>query len=1261
MSPATSRWPGPALWAGALLGLVVLMVWARTFRAELLIPLALLMAVVVVAWRAGAAANLPRQARRALLAGLALAGLAGVLAAVAQWRFERVEYRWEQLAAARDVQVARSLTERIEDLRARGEEAARLAAGQVADFAVMDLFGALDEVRERTDVSAIAVFNDVGDLIAWSGDHRGRLPETVRSGATRLHFEERPLFSYLYFVRPVPGRPEHVASAVLLETGLTDDAGSGFRTVLEAGTRARISFHAGHGAPADPRMWSLVADGDTIAFVRLAPVTQAEYRAAIEQFPARGVVLLTLLAYALLAFAWNLAHAPRRRAAFGPLLALVPLLAVAPLGRALALEGIFSPEMFVLPVRGDLTLTLGRLVALLIPLAALIAAMRRRALPGRILWLAVLAGMLIVALAYTAGLRLLLTGATSTLLESGAALWLGLELTAVLVLATLTALLMPRAEAAAAEPLSRPVLRLLTVTGVVLAGALGWLLAAGTDVDLPVSTRLAAFWMIPFALVAVGAAYHQGRGGAVRRWLLAGWLAATAVLPQLWGAQVQARLADAERDLATLGSQPDPFLNYLLEDFGRAALLRDAAGEDGVQLLYRTWVVSGLAREPYQAQLALWDSASIPAVQLGSLSEPLTRAERALLLELVDEARIEGVPAVSGVSGQPHMNRVLTVPLPDTRVITVVVPPRRTLSGVTGISLFLGNPVPAATRLNLVPAQEPESDVHAMAWERNPEGWRSRKIVQYPEGKYHAHLLVPVPPLGVWLARAALIIAFDLLVLLVLWAGGVIARGASPLPRGATTAWLGSFRARITLALFGFFLLPTAGFGYVAYRALAQEVERATASVAARAARQAVFEFDAAGGDLRELASHAGADVLRYHYGELLDVSSPEALDLGVYGAWMPPATYRLLRSGEEAAATDVQPFGEQRFVVAYHALLPVGTLAVPMTLVSADTAVRQRQLSHLVLFAVLIGALLSLALSVAVGRALAGPIGQLRRAAAAVGAGRLRVRLPEGEAGEFGQLFASFNHMVRRLRRARVRELRSARVLAWGEMARQVAHEIKNPLTPIKLSVQHLRRAHRDRHPEFGTVLESSVQEILGEIDRLSEIARAFSRYGAPPEAAGPLEAVDIAAVVREALTLYRTSDEPIEYHAVIDPGVPFVEARTGELKEVLLNLLENARAALDGSGRIVVRALAHGEEVDLEVEDDGSGIPRELHDRVFEPHFSTRSSGSGLGLAIVRRLVESWGGSVSVASAPAAGTTVRVRLRPAPRAGGALSESGS
>ncbi len=213
----------------------------------------------------------------------------------------------------------------------------------------------------------------------------------------------------------------------------------------------------------------------------------------------------------------------------------------------------------------------------------------------------------------------------------------------------------------------------------------------------------------------------------------------------------------------------------------------------------------------------------------------------------------------------------------------------------------------------------------------------------------------------------------------------------------------------------------------------------------------------------------------------------------------------------------------------------------------------------------------------------------------------------------------------------------RAERVLAWGQMARQVAHEIKNPLTPMRLGVQHLQRAWRDRPTGYEQVLAETADRILAEIDRLDAVARAFSRFAAPGTATQPLDKVDLTAVAREVAQLYALADD--EAHVdVAANGSVLGEARRDEVKEVLMNLVENARNA--GARQIHVR-LRPGL---LEVEDDGRGMPGEVLARVFEPHFSTTTSGSGLGLSIVKRLVESWGAMVSLDSELGAGTTVRI-----------------
>ncbi len=228
------------------------------------------------------------------------------------------------------------------------------------------------------------------------------------------------------------------------------------------------------------------------------------------------------------------------------------------------------------------------------------------------------------------------------------------------------------------------------------------------------------------------------------------------------------------------------------------------------------------------------------------------------------------------------------------------------------------------------------------------------------------------------------------------------------------------------------------------------------------------------------------------------------------------------------------------------------------------------------------------------------------------------------------------------------VTELASAqRVLAWGEMARQVAHEIKNPLTPIRLGVQHLRRAYRDGRGDFSDILEKNVARVLEEIDHLDEIARAFSRYGtAPAEREAPY-LVSLSATIRTVLSLESMGDSGVawNFENSVAPNADRAWARTDELKEVLVNLLENARLA---------QATTIGVKLDhvdgtlrISVVDDGTGIAANVLPRIFEPHFSTRTSGSGLGLAISRRLIEGWGGTVDVTSEVGVGTTVRLSLR--------------
>jgi signal transduction histidine kinase len=201
------------------------------------------------------------------------------------------------------------------------------------------------------------------------------------------------------------------------------------------------------------------------------------------------------------------------------------------------------------------------------------------------------------------------------------------------------------------------------------------------------------------------------------------------------------------------------------------------------------------------------------------------------------------------------------------------------------------------------------------------------------------------------------------------------------------------------------------------------------------------------------------------------------------------------------------------------------------------------------------------------------------------------------------------------------------------------VAHEIKNPLTPVRLGLQHLARVHRERPQEFDRVFHETGARIFAEIDRLDTVARAFSRFAAPAGAAPPLDRVVLQPVVEEVLALYRLGGgEGPEVRIEAAPAGP-VGARRDEVKEVLVNLVENARNA---GARVITVSVGPGT---LAVADDGPGIPAERLPHLFEPRFSTSTSGAGLGLSIVKRLVEGWGAEVGVTSRAGAGTEVRVR----------------
>jgi two-component system nitrogen regulation sensor histidine kinase NtrY len=222
---------------------------------------------------------------------------------------------------------------------------------------------------------------------------------------------------------------------------------------------------------------------------------------------------------------------------------------------------------------------------------------------------------------------------------------------------------------------------------------------------------------------------------------------------------------------------------------------------------------------------------------------------------------------------------------------------------------------------------------------------------------------------------------------------------------------------------------------------------------------------------------------------------------------------------------------------------------------------------------------------------------------------------------------------------------MRSNQLEAWAEMARAIAHEIKNPLTPIQLSTDHLARLLRERLPGPSPEIEACLENVTKQVRALREIAAEFSAYAKLPTL-NP-EPVDPAAFLGEIAATYRSSRPPgIVVEERYEPA-PRIAADRRVLGRAIVNLVENALQAMpDGGTLIFAVGPTEGGGTTLTIADTGLGLDPSAHRRLFQPYFSTKSSGTGLGLAIVRRSVEVHGGTIEVESAPGRGTAFRIRL---------------
>jgi two-component system, NtrC family, nitrogen regulation sensor histidine kinase NtrY len=411
------------------------------------------------------------------------------------------------------------------------------------------------------------------------------------------------------------------------------------------------------------------------------------------------------------------------------------------------------------------------------------------------------------------------------------------------------------------------------------------------------------------------------------------------------------------------------------------------------------------------------------------------------------------------------------------------------------------------------------------------------------------------------------------------------------------------------------------------------------------------------------IGSRLGLDVNLYRRADLVGSSRSQLVRQRLIEGRLPiEAVERLFIDGERYAFT-TEWIGRFRYITGFEAIpddagRPAVVIAVPTLpeqfAIEADQA---RMIAYL--FGVLLLLLLVIFVIASVlANRLTRPFRRLRDGLRSVGAGEAPAEpIPVESRDEVGEVIETFNAVWDQLEDSRRRLAVQEREMAWREMARQVAHEIKNPLTPMRLSVQHLRRAYdragqeSDGDGRFGDLLDRISGTLIEQIDTLNRIAGEFSSFGRFPERA--LELIDMNDVVRQAAAL--VGEEPrVDLRLLVEDRPVYVRADREELRRSFINLLKNAQQSIPENerGLITVRVRRQpGESEDYgwavtTVQDTGTGIPEDLQGKIFQPNFSTKTSGMGLGLAIVRKTVEDLEGEISFETTPGRGTSFTIRL---------------
>lgn len=308
-----------------------------------------------------------------------------------------------------------------------------------------------------------------------------------------------------------------------------------------------------------------------------------------------------------------------------------------------------------------------------------------------------------------------------------------------------------------------------------------------------------------------------------------------------------------------------------------------------------------------------------------------------------------------------------------------------------------------------------------------------------------------------------------------------------------------------------------------------------------------------------------------------------------------------------------------------------------------------QRQIRSAALVGGAVGVVLAILLSGWAAARVTRPVEQLATAARQVAAGDWHTQVAVTSADELGELAESFNRMTNELLQQKEQLVRSERVAAWRELARRLAHELKNPLFPLQLTVENLLRARQQNPGQFEEIFKESASTLLAEITNLKAIVSRFSEFSRMPQP--QFQRVELNELVESVARLFQAQltspDRPrTECKLEMAEAIPPIAADPELLHRALSNLVLNAMDAMPQGGKLTIRTRREGEWTVLEVADTGTGLTPEECERLFTPYYTSKARGTGLGLAIVQSIVSDHGGRISMHSEAGRGSTFVIEL---------------